>query len=416
VISLALIELTRMALTGQHSTYLEKCVDSGISLPCDIQRILTTIRTLDERIEVLKANALNQCEQICTLPSAAARTASAEQIATVKEMRDKMDHDHRLLGFLATEKMSFAIQAVNIVRGHMASIQRELTEFDRDLQSKQSLYATPQDEGLPPMMSLDFGLESTNSGLGYGELPGLESSSPSSVIDETQVVTGGRSSGAASSQQRQGSNRRIAEVAGLDPPPQRKTPRIMETSPASGTPNACASRHPSSRTSGMVNSLGLETVENKVPAPAPGDQVAACVSSHDEDGESIEWILARLQRYHSPKDSRREPMWEVKDEDANEGEQNMHMVSLDRVVVLPKGNTVKDGSNLAIGTRVLAVYPRTSAFYLATVLSSAKKYKNGDYGDYILEFEDDFDGDKIPQRTVESSLTLIVFLTGHFVN
>ena len=50
--------------------------------------------------------------------------------------------------------------------------------------------------------------------------------------------------------------------------------------------------------------------------------------------------------------------------------------------------------------QVLAVYPGTTTFYRATVVSAARRHKNGEFGDYAVEFEDDGDANGMPQRPV----------------
>jgi hypothetical protein len=122
-----------MALSGQYSTYLERSVDAAISIPCDIQRLLSTIKDLDVRVAELKAQGQSQCEHICQQPSAASRQATAEQVAHVASLREQMEKDQKNLTFLANEKIFLTNQALNMIGGHVKRMDAELAEFKTEL-------------------------------------------------------------------------------------------------------------------------------------------------------------------------------------------------------------------------------------------------------------------------------------------
>eukprot|EP00976_Prorocentrum_cordatum_P012724 254233-Prorocentrum_minimum.AAC.1 len=122
-----------MALTGQYTTYLERSIDASISIPCDIQRLLTTIKDLDERVEELRASVQSQCEHICQQPSAAARQATPEQIENVVKLREKMEKDQKYLTFLSNEKISVTNQALNLIGSHVKRMDAEVEVFKEEL-------------------------------------------------------------------------------------------------------------------------------------------------------------------------------------------------------------------------------------------------------------------------------------------
>ena len=131
--SLALFEVTRMALTGQYTTYLERSIDASISIPCDVQRILTTLKDIDERVEELRAQVQSQCEHICQQPSAVSRQATPEQVAQVTSLRERMEKDQRYLSFLSNEKICITNQALNMIGGHVKRMDGEVEEFKAEL-------------------------------------------------------------------------------------------------------------------------------------------------------------------------------------------------------------------------------------------------------------------------------------------
>ena len=126
----------------------------------------------------------------------------------------------------------------------------------------------------------------------------------------------------------------------------------------------------------------------------PGDQVAANTSPY---GAPESWIIATATR-----NLQEIGMYEVRDEEAEEGMQSIYQLPPQLVMPLPRTSSNRDGPNLPPGLVVLAVYPSTTTFYRATVVSSARRLGNDQYGEYILEFEDDYGEDgHHEQRAVE---------------
>jgi SAGA-associated factor 29 len=79
----------------------------------------------------------------------------------------------------------------------------------------------------------------------------------------------------------------------------------------------------------------------------------------------------------------------------------VYHLAQDLVIAMPRSGTSRDGVNFPQGTTVLAVYPNTTTFYRAVVVQQARKIGNtSEYGEFLLEFEDDGDADGLPQRPV----------------
>jgi|TARA_B110000977_G_scaffold39210_2_gene52610 SAGA-associated factor 29 len=113
-----------------------------------------------------------------------------------------------------------------------------------------------------------------------------------------------------------------------------------------------------------------------------------------------EWIVAVVVQY-LPHESAYEVMDADDDGGANEGNGTVYRLARDSVIAMPRSATSRDGVNFPQGTTVLAVYPNTTTFYRAIVVQQARKSGNtAEYGEFLLEFEDDGDADGMPRRPV----------------
>lgn len=134
-------------------------------------------------------------------------------------------------------------------------------------------------------------------------------------------------------------------------------------------------------------------------APRPGERVAANVGEVTTGPGAQEWIVAVVARYFP-----QELAYEVVDADddgmGEEGTGQVYHLSQDLVIPMPRSALARDGTNFPPGTTVLAVYPATTTFYRAVVVQQARRAGNGEYGDFLLEFEDDGEEGGMPQRPV----------------
>jgi hypothetical protein len=149
------------------------------------------------------------------------------------------------------------------------------------------------------------------------------------------------------------------------------------------------------------NSQILKRRSNKN-AARPSEQVAAKVTNTDENGS---WILASVQRFYADSEA-----YDVIDEDDS---------SKDKVIRLPWNHVMRLSTGcegcFEKGTRVMAIFPDTTAFYRATVskqpvwvLPNEGEHSAGFTPPYvkelILKFEDDEDNvtGRTPHRRVQS--------------
>lgn len=125
-----------------------------------------------------------------------------------------------------------------------------------------------------------------------------------------------------------------------------------------------------------------------------GDLVAANVGVLSHGAGAQEWIVATVTRY-----SPTEGVFEIVDAD-EEAEKHVYRLPQKYVIPLPKTASVRQSQNFPVGTSVLAVYPNTTTFYKAKVVQPARRLPNAEYGEFVLEFEDDGDADGQAHRAV----------------
>mmetsp|Transcript_17586 Transcript_17586/g.26451 ORF Transcript_17586/g.26451 Transcript_17586/m.26451 type:complete len:252 (+) Transcript_17586:3-758(+) len=119
----------------------------------------------------------------------------------------------------------------------------------------------------------------------------------------------------------------------------------------------------------------------------PGEQVAAKITSLDENGS---WILASVVALN-----RRTNTYQVQDED-----DPTKLVELPAARIRRLENE-ELGYELQKGDRVLAIFPETTSFYRAIVSKTPKRNAQGLIYDVVLKFEDDEDdAGRTPHRRV----------------
>ena len=130
---------------------------------------------------------------------------------------------------------------------------------------------------------------------------------------------------------------------------------------------------------------------DKEPAK-PGEQVAAKVSSSNENGS---WILGNVLDYDASRDA-----YEVQDED----DTSRTMLLGSREVKRLDDNTAQ----LRKGDGVLCVFPETTSFYRAVVAKNPKAPTHGNSNwELVVRFEDDEDASGVaPPRRVPGRFVL----------
>ena len=131
---------------------------------------------------------------------------------------------------------------------------------------------------------------------------------------------------------------------------------------------------------------------------APGDEVAARVN-----GRENLWILCVVARYVVSTDQ-----YEVCD---LENRTQRYLLPLEQVVQIPKTDSAANCANRSIskGNRVIALYPDTTSFYLASVTTVPRRAgPPGPANSFVMvQFDDDHDETgKIPERGVPAKYVL----------
>jgi len=381
-----------MALSGQVQTYLERTVDGTLWLPSDAQRLLTQLRDLDGRAEELRAICERKADELLEQPTGNGRGSTMEHSDAIASERSLLERDQRELLFCQAEKVEVANQLVNLVAGHAKRLDTDLEEFAAELSAAGE---DPNDMlagGLPspyPTAGSPFPLMSQPSGGSMGLSPAMSNGSQLELDDlPTPAVKSPKQAGPRAA-------RRPGEwnpgQVGRPPKNARMAPSPLgepEQPTAAPTPRPGPGLPRNNPLPSPVVQTGLQM----------GDQVAACIlAPTEEDPQALEWIMATFARAHAPLREGGPARFEVRDEEASEGEVGAHLLPQSRVIALPKGPQCPI---LPPGSPVLAVYPGTTTFYRATVVTPARRHKSGDHGDYLLEFEDDGDASGMPQRSV----------------
>eukprot|EP00164_Ancoracysta_twista_P007883 GFYU01011284.1.p1 GENE.GFYU01011284.1~~GFYU01011284.1.p1 ORF type:complete len:249 (+),score=40.14 GFYU01011284.1:115-861(+) len=132
------------------------------------------------------------------------------------------------------------------------------------------------------------------------------------------------------------------------------------------------------------------TPQEKVQIPM-GEFVAARIAQNPS-----QWILASVMSFVQKRDK-----YEVMDEDPTQADPNYqkkkYTLSSKFVVWLPstEGDRVPD---MRKGEKVMAMFPDTSCFYPAFVVTVPKRKKNGEA---VVQFEDDDEDGETPNRKVK---------------
>jgi len=311
-----------MAAGGIHAlTYLEKYVELSASLPVELQRVVHTIKDIDERQSRLRGDTKQRVDVCLAMPSASSRQASEKDIETTTNARAEIEKNHHDINQLSLEKVRLAQIALEMIQYNIRDLDAELAPFTEEMKLQNE--AGFDDEFAVDADGMDLA--------GFGE-------------------------------------------------------------EQDGAPHTGGTQHAAP---------AKKSHKKKVPlAPQPGERVAANIGEVNSGPGAQEWIVAVVVQY-LPHESAYEVMDADDDGGANEGNGTVYRLARDSVIAMPRSATSRDGVNFPQGTTVLAVYPNTTTFYRAIVVQQARKSGNtAEYGEFLLEFEDDGDADGMPRRPV----------------
>ncbi len=299
------------------------------SLPVELQRVVHTIKDIDERLVTLKGETKARVDACLAMPSASSRQASADDIDATNKARHEIEKNHADIVQLSKEKVRLAHIAMEMIQYNIGALDKELNPFTQEMKER-------NEAGFED----DF------------------------AVDADTPAAGGA----------------------LDP----MTMAFMSGHDFDlGGGNAPSMQH--------SHQQQKKSHKKKVPLPPqPGERVAANIGEVSGDPGAQEWIVAVVVA-HKPEEGAYEVM--DADEESDDGSGQVYHIPEDLIIAMPRSALCREGQNFHPGTVVLAVYPMTTTFYRAVVVQSARKL-GGEYGDFLLEFEDDGDADGLPQRPV----------------
>lgn len=134
-----------IARTG---VFVDDYLEYSSSLPADLQRILSTMRELDERSHVLMAQLKEHTRLCLTLPPQYSKKVSAEQEEIADKVRREIETNQETVLSLSTEKVLLAQQAYDLIDSHVKRLDEDLTQFAEDL--KQDCKIPPDEPAILP--------------------------------------------------------------------------------------------------------------------------------------------------------------------------------------------------------------------------------------------------------------------------
>ncbi|KAJ9695670.1 hypothetical protein PVL29_010912 [Vitis rotundifolia] len=137
-----------IARTG---VFVDDYLEYASTLPAELQRLLNTIRELDERSQSMINQTRQQTKYCLGLSSQSSRKGNPEEDeAAFEKMRKDIEANQDNALSLCTEKVLLAQQAYDLIDSHVKRLDEDLTNFAEDL--KQEGKISPDEPAiLPPL-------------------------------------------------------------------------------------------------------------------------------------------------------------------------------------------------------------------------------------------------------------------------
>ncbi|KAM7269400.1 hypothetical protein ACFE04_024897 [Oxalis oulophora] len=139
-----------IARTG---VYVDDYLEYASTLPAELQRLLNTVRELDERSQSMISQSRQQTKYCLGLASQGSKNngnCNYEDDETMEKMRKDMEMNQENALSLCTEKVLLARQAYDLIDSHVKRLDEDLNNFAEDLKQEGKI---PPDEPsiLPPL-------------------------------------------------------------------------------------------------------------------------------------------------------------------------------------------------------------------------------------------------------------------------
>ena len=352
-ISLSLTQTHTLSLSLSLSLSLPKTVNQDV--PAEFQRILNTMADLDHRVSKTRDAIQEKVNECLELPGLHSRGLSKDNETKILKLRKDIDESHEHVEMLSKEKIRLATLALEILEKNvMVQLDEDLERYREELKANQEFGEEEKFKSSNKAMDMDIGTPTRGpsrqgSRMGGGgnnsneNLPGLGNEQPA----------GG-----------QKKNLQIGDLVAAN---------IGELNIGPG-----------------AHEWIVGTVFRYIPATDEYDIVDADDDTNKNNPNNKN--IARGNKKGGTKN--------MKKTGGKESKETTYRLSAKAcVIALPKtANPSHGATNFDDGAYVLAVYPQTTTFYKAKVVRSASRIPpSGDYGEFLLEFEDDGD---VPRRAV----------------
>ncbi|KMZ71476.1 Inhibitor of growth protein [Zostera marina] len=128
-----------VARTG---VYLDDYLEYSSTLPAELQRILSTMRELDERSQALINQTRNQTRSYLGLsPNNSKKVIQDDDDAVLEKIKNEIESNHENALSLCTEKVLLARQAYDLIDSHVKRLDEDLIQFAEDLKQEGKLAA-----------------------------------------------------------------------------------------------------------------------------------------------------------------------------------------------------------------------------------------------------------------------------------
>ncbi|CAA7399205.1 unnamed protein product [Spirodela intermedia] len=137
-----------VARTG---VFVDDYLEYASTLPAELQRLLSTMRELDERSQSMVNQARDQTKYFIGLPSHGSRKGIYDdEDLGLEKVRKEIEANQESALSLCTEKVLLARQAYDLIGSHIKRLDEDLSQFAEDLKQEGKI---PLDEPvtLPPL-------------------------------------------------------------------------------------------------------------------------------------------------------------------------------------------------------------------------------------------------------------------------
>lgn len=140
-----------IARTG---VFVDDYLEYSSSLPAELQRLLSTMRELDDRSQTMISQTKEQTNYCLSFPSQHSKKATPDQEEMVDKLRKEIETNQENALSLCTEKVLLAQQAYDLIDSHLKRLDEDLNQYAEDLKQEGKI-APDEPVILPPTSMRD---------------------------------------------------------------------------------------------------------------------------------------------------------------------------------------------------------------------------------------------------------------------